>query len=91
MPLYLRLLHHAFATELSAIWPCVLVLLIVGLVTSILQAVLQIEDATFALLPETLAIVVLALTGGLRALGMFEAFAREFMMNAPVLVHQSWY
>lgn len=91
MPLYLRLLQHAFATELSAIWPCVLVLLIVGLVTSILQAVLQIEDATFALLPKTFAMIGLAVTGGFGALGVFEALARDFIMNAPALVHQSWY
>ncbi|HTQ70607.1 MAG TPA: flagellar biosynthetic protein FliQ [Acidocella sp.] len=91
MPLYLRLLQHAFATALSAIWACVLVLLIVGLVASILQAVLQIEDATFALLPKTLVMILLALTGGFGALGLFEALARNFIMQAPALVHQSWY
>ncbi len=91
MPLYLKLFQYAFAVELSAIWPSVLVLLIVGLVTSVLQAVLQIEDATFALLPKTMAMVALALTGGFGMLGMFEALARDFIMNAPALVHQSWY
>lgn len=91
MPLYLKLLQYAFATGLSAIWPCVGVLLVVGLVTSILQAVLQIEDATFALLPKTLAMIILALSGGFGALGILEALARNFITNAPALVHQSWY
>ncbi len=91
MPFYLKLLQYAFATGLAAIWPCVLVLLIVGMVTSILQAVLQIEDATFALLPKTLVMALLAFTGGFGALGIMEDLARRFIMNAPALVHQSWY
>jgi flagellar biosynthesis protein FliQ len=91
MPLYLKLLRHAFETGLSAILPCVMVLLIVGLVTSILQAMFQIEDATFALLPKTMAMVIIAVTGGFGALGVFEALARNFIINAPSLVHQPWY
>ncbi|MGE4481089.1 flagellar biosynthetic protein FliQ [Acidocella sp.] len=91
MPLYLELFQHAFGVALAAIWPCVAVLLAVGLVTSILQAVLQIEDATFALLPKTMAMILLALGGGFGALSMFEALARDFIMRAPMLVHQTWY
>ncbi|WP_298222536.1 flagellar biosynthetic protein FliQ [Acidocella sp.] len=91
MPLYLKLFQHAFATGMSAILPCVAVLLIVGLVTSIFQAVFQIEDATFALLPKTMAMVVIAFTGGFGALGVFESLARDFIVHAPILVHQSWY
>lgn len=91
MPLYLKLLRHAFETGLSAILPCVLVLLAVGLITSILQAMFQIEDATFALLPKTIAMVIIAVTGGFGALGVFEALARNFILTAPALVHQPWY
>ncbi|MBU6418134.1 MAG: flagellar biosynthetic protein FliQ [Proteobacteria bacterium] len=91
MPLYLKLLRHALETELSAILPCVLVLLAVGLITSILQAMFQIEDATFALLPKTMAMIALAVTGGFGALGVFEALAKDFIINAPALVHQPWY
>ncbi|MDE2238972.1 MAG: flagellar biosynthetic protein FliQ [Rhodospirillales bacterium] len=91
MPLYLKLLRHALEMGLSAILPCVLVLLAVGLITSILQAIFQIEDATFALLPKTMAMVIIAVTGGFGALGVFEALARNFIINAPALVHQPWY
>lgn len=91
MPLYLKLLQHAFSTELSAIGPSVAVLLIVGLLTSILQAVLQIEDPTFALMPKSFAMIFLALTGGFGAFGALQALAKDFIMNAPILVHQSWY
>ena len=91
MPLYLRLFQHAFATELAAILPSVLVLLAIGLTTSIVQAAFQIEDATFALLPKTMAMIALAFTGGFGALGVFEALAKDFIINAPALVHQPWY
>ncbi|GAN80028.1 flagellar biosynthetic protein FliQ [Acidocella aminolytica] len=91
MPLYLRLFQHAFSVAFSAIWPPVLMMLLVGLVTAILQAVLQIEDATFALLPKTLVMIGIAFTGGFGALHLFEALARDFILHAPALVHQSWY
>ena len=91
MPLYLRFFQHAFATGLAAILPCVLVLLAIGLTTSIVQAAFQIEDATFALLPKTMAMIALAFTGGFGALGVFEALAKDFITNAPALVHQPWY
>ncbi|MDE1883139.1 MAG: flagellar biosynthetic protein FliQ [Rhodospirillales bacterium] len=91
MPLYLKLFQHAFSIGFSAILPSVAVLLAIGLVTSILQAIFQIEDATFALLPKTMAMILLAVTGGFGALGVFVALARNFILTAPALVHQSWY
>lgn len=91
MPLYLKLYQHAIEVGFSALLPCILVLLAVGLITSILQAVLQIEDATFALLPKTIAMIVLASTGGFGAMYIFESLAKNFIINAPMLVHQAWY
>lgn len=91
MPLYLKLYQEAIATGYCAIWPCILILLIVGLITSILQAVLQIEDATFALLPKTITMIIIASTGGFGMLYVFEELARHFIINAPALVHQTWY
>ncbi len=91
MPFYLTLLQHAFAVELSAILPSIGVLLAIGLITSILQAIFQIEEATFALLPKTMAMIALSFTGGFGALGVFRALAMAFITNAPALVHQSWY
>lgn len=91
MPLYLRLLHIAFATELSVLTPIVLLLLAVGFATSFIQAAFQIEDATFALLPKTIAMVFIALAGGFGLLAGFEHLATEFIMHAPGLIQQSWY
>ena len=45
MPFYVQLLHDALTTELTAILPIIGLLLVVGLLTAILQAALQIEDA----------------------------------------------
>lgn len=91
MPLYLKLYQHALEVGLSAIFPSIFILLAVGLAVSILQAVLQIEDATFALLPKTIAMVFLAFSGGMGALHIFESLCRSFILNAPALVHQAWY
>lgn len=91
MPLYLKLYQFAMEMGFSAIFPCVLILLIVGLLVSILQAVLQIEDATFALLPKTIVMIFLAFSGGLGAFHIFEALSLNFIANAPSLVHQAWY
>ncbi len=90
MPLYLKLLHEALSTELTAISPIVAVLLIVGLVTAIFQSALQIEDATFSLLPKTFAMIAIALFGGFGALKTFETLAVLFISHAPMLVRQSW-
>jgi flagellar biosynthetic protein FliQ len=90
MPLYLHLLLAALHTETAALTPIIVVLLAVGLGTAVVQAALQIEDATFSLLPKTLAMIVIALSGGFGALTLFEALARTFILQAPALVHQSW-
>ncbi|WP_298215703.1 flagellar biosynthetic protein FliQ [Acidocella sp.] len=91
MPLYLKLLQEAFSTGLGAVWPCIALLLLTGFVTSFIQAVLQIEDATFALLPKTLVMILIALFGGFGALGVFEGLARDFITHAPELVRRAWY
>jgi flagellar biosynthesis protein FliQ len=91
MPLYLKLLHDALATELAAIAPLILILLIVGFITALVQAALQIEDATFALLPKTFVMIMLAMTGGFGALSMFESLATSFIARAPELIRQPWY
>ncbi|OYV38690.1 MAG: hypothetical protein B7Z80_09345 [Rhodospirillales bacterium 20-64-7] len=91
MPPYLLLLHQALGTTLAAIWPVVALLLAVGLATAILQSALQIEDATFSLLPKTIAMIAIGLTGGFGALGMFETLAIRFILHAPALAHQPWH
>jgi flagellar biosynthesis protein FliQ len=91
MPLYITLLHIAFSTELAVLTPIVALLLAVGFVTSFIQAALQIEDATFALLPKTIAMVFIALAGGFGMLAGFELLARAFIIHAPELLRQSWY
>jgi flagellar biosynthesis protein FliQ len=91
MPLYLQLLHIAFATVLSVLTPIVFLLLAVGLGTSFLQAALQIEDATFALLPKTIAMIFIILAGGFGMLNALEALGTSFILHAPALVGLPWY
>jgi flagellar biosynthesis protein FliQ len=91
MPLYLQLLHEALSTTFNAMAPLILILVAVGLATSLIQGALQIEDATFALLPKTFAMIALAITGGFGALNMFEGLATHFITHAPELVRQAWY
>jgi flagellar biosynthetic protein FliQ len=90
MPFYLKLLYLAFSAELQAVTPIIVILLIVGLVTAIFQSALQIEDATFSLLPKTFAMIAIGLFGGFGALQVFEALATNFISHAAVWVHQSW-
>ena len=90
MPLYIKLLHIAFSTELAVLTPIVALLLMVGFATSFIQAALQIEDATFALLPKTIAMVFIALAGGFGLLGAFQRLATSFILHAPHLVRQTW-
>jgi len=90
MPLYITLLHLALTVELAAISPIIFLLLLVGLCVAILQSALQIEDATFSLLPKTFAMIAIAMFGGFGALKIFENLAILFISHAPALVHQSW-
>jgi len=91
MPLYLTLLHIAFSTELAVLTPIIALLLAVGFATSFIQAALQIEDATFALLPKTIAMIFITLAGGFGLLGGFERLASTFIIHAPDLLRQPWY
>ena len=91
MPLYLQLLHISFATELSVLTPIILLLLAVGFATSFVQAALQIEDATFALLPKTIAIIFMVAAGGAGMLGGLQRLAVAFITHAPQLVQRAWY
>lgn len=90
MALYIKLLHMAFSAELEAITPIIGILLIIGLATAIFQSALQIEDATFSLLPKTVAMIAIAMFGGFGALKVFENFAVLFISHAAILVRQTW-
>jgi flagellar biosynthesis protein FliQ len=70
--------------------PIVLVMLIVGLATGIIQAALQIEDTTFSLLPKIFAMVAIGVTGGFGALTGFEHLAVQFIAHAPDYVKRPW-
>ena len=91
MPLYLKIYQHAMETGLIAVLPSIIILLIVGLTASIFQAIFQIDDTTFALLPKTLAMIFLAFSGGMGAFYMFQNLCKDLIIHAPVLVHQAWY
>jgi flagellar biosynthesis protein FliQ len=90
MPLYIKLLYIAYSTEISAIGPIIAILLAVGLGTAIIQSALQIEDATFSLLPKTAAMIAIALFGGFGALRVFENLEISFISHAASMVRQTW-
>jgi flagellar biosynthesis protein FliQ len=90
MAYYIQLLHLAFVTELTGITPIIAILLVIGLVTSIFQSALHIEDATFSLLPKTLAMIAIFLFGGFGGLATFQNLAVLFISHAPGWVHQTW-
>ncbi|HEY1858059.1 flagellar biosynthetic protein FliQ [Acidocella sp.] len=90
MPLYIQLLHVALTEELSVILPILGLLLAVGLLTAILQASLQIEDAGFSLLPKVIIMMGLPVLGGIGALHGIEALATLWITHAGQLVHRSW-
>lgn len=90
MPLYIKLLHAAFSAELQAVLPVILLLLVVGLATAVVQAALQIEEPTFSLLPKTVAMVGIALLGGLGAMQVFARLALMLIGHAAVLARLAW-
>ncbi len=90
MPFYIQLLHDALTTELAAILPIIGLLLVVGLLTALLQAALQIEDAGFSLLPKVIIMIGLPLLGGIGAMHGIEALATLWISHAGQLVHRSW-
>jgi len=89
-PLYLCFLHDAFTTEFEAVLPIISLMLIIGFLTGFFQAAFQIEDATFSLLPKTLAMILIALLGGFGALPLFYHFAVQSILHAPYLVREPW-
>lgn len=91
MPYYLQLLRSALGVELAAISPIILLLLVVGLATAILQAALQMEDTAFSLLPKLIAMVAIGLFGGFGLMHGFEAFATLWITQAPVTVLHPWH
>jgi flagellar biosynthesis protein FliQ len=90
MPLYIMLLHQALMTELRAVWPIVLLLLVVGTATATLQAAFQLEDTALSLLPKTITMIVIAVLGGFGALALLKSLAVAWIGHAGMLVHQPW-
>ncbi len=90
MPFYVKLADQALATEFMAIAPIIAILLTVGIVTAMIQAMFQIEDAAFSLLPKTIAMIAIAVFGGFGALQAFESLATLWISHAGLIVHQSW-
>ncbi len=90
MPLYLTLFRMALTVELQAILPIVLLLLAIGVATATLQAMVQMEDTALSLMPRTIAMVIIAVLGGLGALDFFKALAVDWIGHAAMLVHRSW-
>lgn len=90
MPFYVILLHAAFMVTLQALTPIIVMLLAVGLGTAIFQALFQIEDTAFSLLPKILTMIFIGMAGGMGALQLFDGLAVSWIGHAAVWVHQSW-
>ncbi|WP_419759375.1 flagellar biosynthetic protein FliQ [Acidisoma sp.] len=90
MPLYLKLLHAALATEVEAVLPIIMLLLIVGVTTATLQAIFQMEDTALNLLPKTVVMILIGIFGGFGALDLFKSLIVAWIGNVGLLVHQSW-
>ena len=90
MPLYLTLLREALATEVEAVLPIIMLLLVVGVTTAIFQAAFQMEDTALNLLPKTVVLILIAVFGGFGALDLFKTLVTAWIGHAGLLVHQSW-
>ncbi|HTI00497.1 MAG TPA: flagellar biosynthetic protein FliQ [Acidisoma sp.] len=91
MPLYLWLCAEALSTMLSAITPIILLLLLVAILIATIQATLQLEDMALSLLPRTVLVILLVLTGGFGAFGTMCHLAASWLGAAGPLVHRAWY
>lgn len=91
MPLYLQLLQDALSVTVMAITPVIVMLLVIGTGSAILQAALQWEDATFSLLLKIIAVIVLLLLGGAAAIGRFEWLAVLWIGHAGELIQKPWF
>jgi flagellar biosynthesis protein FliQ len=91
MPFYLVLLRQAFTVEITALAPIIFVLLAISVGTAIFQAAFQIEDATFALLLKTLAMIVMVLVGGASFLQGFALLTTFWIGHAGAFIHMPWF
>jgi len=91
MPFYLQLLQEALTVTIGAITPVLVVLLIIGVATAILQSALQWEDQTLSLLLKTIAMILLLLLGGATAMGRFETLATLWIGHAGAWIYKPWW
>lgn len=77
----LDLLHQAFWTALMCSGPLLLVVLVIGVVVSILQAVTQVQEATLTFLPKMLGAGLVMLVGGSWMLEQVVRFTEQLFGN----------
>jgi len=90
MPLYLTLFGQALSTMLSAVTPIILLLLVTAILIAAVQAVLQLEDMALSLLPRTVLVILLMLTGAFGAFTKLSHLAATWIAQADSLVHRPW-
>ena len=66
--------------------PILLVVLLVGLIVSILQAVTQINENTLSFIPKLVAAIVVLLIAGPWLISTFVDYLREVLLSIPGLV-----
>lgn len=69
--------QQALWTSLMLGGPLLLLLLVIGLAVSVLQALIQVQEASLAFVPKMLALGVALLFGGPAAAGLMRSFAQQ--------------
>jgi flagellar biosynthesis protein FliQ len=90
MPVYLMLLQSALTTDLEAVLPIIVLLLLVGITTATIQAACQLEDIALNLLPKTVVMILGALFGGFGAVPLFKTLIMAWISHAGSIVHRTW-
>jgi flagellar biosynthetic protein FliQ len=76
--------QQALWTSLLLGGPMLLLLLVVGLAVSLLQALTQVQEASLSFVPKMVALGLLMLVGAPAAAGVMRAFAQEIFSLAVV-------
>lgn len=90
MPLYITLFAQALSIVVACLFPLIMVILVVTMVTALIQAGLQLEDTALSLLPKTITMILLVMLFGLHLLGGIEHLMTFWIEQGDRLVRLPW-
>lgn len=82
----LTIAQQAMALLMMICTPLLGVVLVVGLVVSVVQAITQIHESTLAFLPKLVAAIVVLVVGGPWMIGMLVDYLRRTLQSIPAMV-----